>query len=151
MAGKKFRFSLEPVLKLRRHVAERAEMDLAGALRIRSDQQAEFDAADSAVKSFAEDAPVRHLRTPASFRRLAAMQQEVFRARAEARVALEAAQHRATKARVALLAARKPEEALHTLRAREEATHRSNRLRTELAALDDQATAAYCRQLQGGG
>lgn len=148
MAGKKFRFSLDNLLRLRRHQAEQAEQTLAGALRTRQEHEAHLEAAETTMQALAEEAPTPGTGTPAEFRRFAATQQEAFRARTQAREALETAQRREAAARHALVKARQPEEALHTLRTREQAAHHQTRQRVETAVLDDQATAAYCRQLR---
>lgn len=149
MPGKKFRFSLEPVLALRRKAAERAERGLANALRARQDREQRLGDAEDALRALRTDADPGTEPTPASFRRFAAAQQEGFRARTDARDALTSAQRTEEQARRALVAARQPEEALTTLRDDEEASHRATRQHAERATLDDQATAAYCRKRRG--
>ncbi|NNF58192.1 MAG: flagellar export protein FliJ [Rhodothermaceae bacterium] len=148
MAGKKFRFSLDHLLRLRRHQAEQAEQALAGAIRTRHDHEARLEAAEDMVQTLAAEAPTPGTGTPADFRRFAATQQEAFRARTQARAALEVAQREESDARRALVKARQPEEALHTLQTREQAAHHQGQQRAETAILDDQANAAYCRQLR---
>lgn len=148
MAGRKFRFSLDPVLKLRQHEAEQAEQALAHALRLRQDREAHLEAADALLRALPTEGAARKSETPADFRRFAATQNEAMRARKQASKALEAARHRERDARRALLAARRPEDALHTLRDQQEQTHRYEQQRVESNQLDDQATAAYCRQMR---
>lgn len=144
MAGKKFRFSLEQVLSLRRHETERAEQSLARAQQARLAREAHLDEAEATLQTLTQDAPGTG--TPHDFRRFAATQQEAMRARARARMALDAAHQHESKARTGLVEARRPEEALHTLREKEEARHRRAREHAEIAFLDDQASSAYLRQ-----
>lgn len=151
MAGKKFRFSLDHVLAVRSHAARQAEQALAAALHDRRDHEARLAQAEATLPALAERAPAPGTAAPADFRRFAATQQEAFRARARARRALEAAHHREAEARTALTEARRPEEALHTLREQEADAHRRAAQSAELAFLDDQAAAAYCRQLRTDG
>ena len=146
MAGKKFRFPLEPVLTLRRHEAERAELTLAKALQTRREREAHLDAAEHALRTLAADAPAPS--TPADLRRFAASQHEALHARRQAAHALLVARQRERDAHHALVEARRPEEALSTLRDQQASVHQKAAQRAEFDVLDDQATAAYCRQLR---
>ncbi len=146
MAGRKFRFSLDAVLRLRRHEAEQAERALAQVARLRQDREAHLAAAEDALRALPDAAGLAG--TPADFRRTAAARSEVMDVRAQARRALEAARQREGAARRALVEARRPEEALESLRERQEEAHRQAALRAEAGVLDEHATAAYCRQLR---
>ena len=148
MAGKKFRFSLDHVLAIRTHAAQQAEQTLAAALADRVGHEMRLAQTEAALPELAEHAPVQGSAAPEDFRRFAVARQEAFRSRAEARRALDAAQRREATARTALSEARRPEEALHTLREQEATAHRRAAQTAELAFLDDQASAAYCRQLR---
>ena len=151
MAVKKFRFSLEQVLTVRRHEAERAEQRLAKALQARRDREARLDDAERALRTVLEEAPAPGAVTPAAFRRHAATQHEAMRLRKQASHALDVARMKEREAYRALLDARRPQEALHTLRDQQQQAHRQAALRAEAEFLDDQATAAYCRQLRAHG
>ena len=146
MPGKKFRFSLDPVLAVRGHEARQAEQALAAALQARQGEEARLARVEAALPALAERAPTSGAAAPGDFRRFAAVQQAAFRDRASARRAVQTAHDHEARARAALVEARQPEEALVALRDREAAAHRRAAERSELAFLDDQATAAFCRR-----
>ena len=148
MAGKTFRFSLDQVLTVRAHESRQAEQALTQALLVRRDHEARLADAEATLPALAERAPQPGAAGPADFRRHAAAREEAFRAREQARRALAAAEGREAQAREALTEARRPEEALRTLRDEEAAAHHRAAALAEAAFLDDQASAAYCRQLR---
>lgn len=148
MTGKKFRFSLDRVLALRRHEAQQAEHALSDALRDRRNHEARLADAEAFLPALTQGAPIAGAAAPADFRRYAATQQAALRDRDQARQALDASLRREAAARSALVEAKRPEEALDTLREQEVSAHRRSAQRAEIAFLDDQAAAAYCRQLR---
>lgn len=148
MAGKTFRFSLDPVLSFRAHEAEKAEQALSKALAERRRHEAVLADAEALLPTLAGKAPAPGTAGPDDFRRHAAAREQAFRAREQARRALSAAERREAQARTALAEARRPEEALRTLRDEEATAHRRAVAHAEAAFLDEQASAAYARQLR---
>lgn len=147
MAGKAFRFSLDHVLALRAHEAQEAERALARALLARRDRESALADAEASLPALADRAPAGSA-APVDFRRYAAAREAALRTREQARRALADAEGREARAREALADARRPEEALQTLRDEEVSTHKRATANAEAAFLDDQATAAYVRQLR---
>ena len=146
MAGKRFRFSLDQLLRLRRHETARAEQEVAAAIATRRDREEEVQQVEDRLHGLADAAPDPAIATPKAFRRHAALRDAVLEERRRARHALQAARRTEARAREALVEARRPEEALDRLREREQAAHRRARRRAEDAAMDEQAGSAHHRR-----
>lgn len=145
MSGKKFHFSLDSVLTVRRHQAAKAEQAVAAALQARQSEEARLAEAEARLARLDAPAPGGAL-APADFQRLAAHRHEAMQARTGVRRTLDAAQRREASARRALTDARRPEEALTTLRDGEWDAFRLAALRAEDAVLDEFATGAHARR-----
>jgi flagellar FliJ protein len=145
MSGKKFRFSLDSVLTVRRHAAAKAEQAVAAALQARRAEEARLAEAEERLTRLDAPAPGAAL-APADFQRLAGHRHDAMQARAAVRRTLDAARRRESAAHRALTDARRPEEALTTLRDGEWDAFRLAALRAEDAAIDEFATAAHARR-----
>lgn len=147
MSTKRFRFSLDGVLHVRQHEAERAEQHLARALVERRAHEAAVEAARARLDGLLGGGPTGPA-SPVELRRLALVRQEAKGAVAAAHLALDAGRGRERAARTALADRRRAEEALTTLRRLELDAHRTAALAAEGAFLDDQAAAAHARKLR---
>ncbi|MFN3596094.1 MAG: hypothetical protein ACK41D_02345 [Rubricoccaceae bacterium] len=145
MAGKGFRFALDPALTVRRDAAERAERVLGEAIAARQQAADALVVAEDALRDVALCAAEKA--SPEAFRRRATALHAAMQTRARARAALEAAARREAQARAALLAAHRDADAIGTLRDQAASAHRAARLRAADAAADELATAAYARRL----
>ncbi len=145
MSGKKFLFSLRAVLKLRRHETQQAERTVLQAADARRAQEARVTEAQEKLAGLLGATPSRGGTGVARLRQAAAHRLRAQRAaEAEAQTLAERQAQEATAQR-ALVLTRRPEEALETLRDREQTAHRKTQADAELAFLDEQAVVAYCR------
>lgn len=145
MAGKKFRFSLDSVLRLREHETQRAREELAVLMRERQEQEARVEEARRALDDLVRTGP-RGTIGPRALRQFDAF-------RGDAQQAYEAAQHRLhhlveqeEEARVQLMERRSAEETLRHLHDEEAARHRKDQEAAETDFLDEQAISSYYRQ-----
>ncbi|MDX1532208.1 MAG: flagellar export protein FliJ [Rhodothermales bacterium] len=144
MPGKTFRFSLQSVLDLRRHEAERAEQALTQAVQARraheatvADAQARLDGLYAALYATALG--------PVALRRRTSHLNAARCALRDAEQGLEVAQRCEDDARRTLFEARRHLEALVTLRQGEADRHRQAHAAAEAAFLDEQAVIGYSR------
>ncbi len=144
MAGKKFRFSLESVLKLRRHETECARQDLGKATRACREQEDHVRHMQHRLMSFAGFAP--GVMDPLALRRQAAFRKDAQRRVEQARQELAQRQQREGQARQELQQKHSAEEALQILREKEEAVHKKEQQDAEGAFLDEQAISGFSRK-----
>lgn|SRR5690606_25686327 len=145
MAGKKFRFSLDSVLRLREHETQSARQELAAAIQQRQEQERRVDEARRALEDLVQTMPTgavgqRTLRQFDLYRQAAQQDYEAARARLDHLARLE------EEARVRLMEVRSAEETLRHLHDQEAAQHRKEEEAAELSFLDEQAISSYFRQ-----
>lgn len=145
MSGKKFRFSLQKVLDLRRHETEHARHVLADAEADLEAKQAQLERARERLaechRSTAHSGALR----PAMLRKGEAFRQEARQAVTEARNAVAVCQQRVEEARAELQERRQAEEALEKLREQEKQQHEQEQAKAETAFLDEQAVLRFAR------
>ncbi len=146
MAGKTFRFSLDHVLRLRKHQTEEARRHLERAVEARRDAErlvaeAESILSDRVMQNI-PDGPTG-----------STVIQRIATFREDARRKLEIARHQLNKlkqvedeARRFLTERRRNEETLEQLREAEKDEHDSEVAASELAFIDEQALAGYLRK-----
>ena len=146
MPGKKFRFSLESVLSLRKHETEQARQALGTALTDRKNQEEAVQQAHLTMMEMAREVPATGTTHPASLRRF-----DTHRHAAQRRH--EEACHRLAKLRASEAQARKAvrnrhgaEASLERLRDKEHAEHRQTQEGAAQAFLDEQATSRFHRR-----
>ncbi|MFB3131365.1 MAG: flagellar FliJ family protein [Rhodothermales bacterium] len=144
MAGKKFRFSLESVLKLRRYETERARQHLGRAALDRQQQQEQVRHRQQRLMRL--DGSATGVVEPESLRRQAAFRSDAQRHYDQARDELDARRHREGQAREHLRTKHSGEESLQILREQEAAQHKKAQDHAEDAFLDEQAIAGFIRK-----
>ncbi len=144
MAGKKFRFSLESVLKLRKHETERARQHLGRVARERQEQEEHVRHMRHRLMSFG--GAVTGVIDPVALQRQAAFRQDARHRYEQARTELATRQQREGQAREALRQKHGAEESLHILREKEEAVHKKAQQDAEGAFLDEQAISGFFRK-----
>ncbi len=149
MAGKKFRFSLQSVLRLRRHQTEQAVEALTRLQQERRKLEEDIEAARQKLEQLHQElAACRTDVDPAQLRR-----QEAYWLKARQRLSrleqqLARLQQQEAEARALVLERRQAEESLERLRERQYARHLEAEAAAERAWIDEQATGAYVRKLQ---
>ena len=144
MAGKKFRFSLESVLKLRRHETERARQHLGQASRARQDQEEHVRHMRHRLMAFGGVAA--GVIDPVALRRQAAFRQDAQHRYEQARSELVRRQQHEGEARQVLHEKHRAEESLEILREKEETHHKKEQQDAEGAFLDEQAISGFFRK-----
>ena len=148
MPGKKFRFSLDSVLKVRRHETERARQELSQALNTTQQQENRVLEAKAHLASTAASSPASGAVDPMALRRHAAHRADAQRALDRDSKRLERLRMAEAKARAALVKKRQAEEALQTLHDQEQAQHLQEHHAAETAFLDEQAIISHYRNQQ---
>ena len=145
MAGKKFHFSLESVLKLRSHETECARQNLAAVREQIRDQ--EIRIADATARL---DEVIQSRRTGTvgqkSLSRLEAFRQEAQNRLDEERGRLEHLRHNEEDARVELMQRKGAEEAILSLKEQEKEKFWKEYYAVETGLLDEAAIAGFRRQ-----
>ena len=144
MAGKKFRFSLESVLKLRRHETERARQYLGAAARERREQEEQVRHMQHRLVSL--KGPTTGVLDPIALRRQAAFRQDAQHRVDQASAELAQRRQREGQARLVLQKKHRAEESLQILREKEEARHKKEQEDAEGAFLDEQAISGFSRK-----
>ena len=148
MAGKKFRFPLASVLRLRAHETDEARLQLAQILRKRQAQETRVGDARHRLESLSrQDRPPGSL-TPAVLRR-----QDGFRLDAQLALDRELSIlsricRQEEQARSHLLDRQRAEDTLEALRAEAQERHRKASQDAETDFLDEQALIGYSRKQQ---
>jgi len=145
MSGKKFRFSLQKVLELRRHETERARQALTEAESVLETRREELQQARRRLADCRSSVANGQTLRPATLRKEAAFREDARRAVATARAAVADAHERVANARDRLQERRRAEEALETLREQEQAKHEKEQAKAETAFLDEQAVLRHAR------
>ena len=144
MAGKKFRFSLESVLTLRRYETERARQHLGQAAHDRQEQEEQVQRVKQRLMRLVGTV-TSHV-DPVSLRRKAAFRADAQRHYDQACSELDVRRQREGQAREYLLAKHGAEESLHVLREQEAVLHKKEQDAAEGAFLDEQAIAGFIRK-----
>lgn len=143
MAGKKFEFSLERVLRVRQREAEGAQRVLAQRMRERQQQEARVAEARGRMESLDDGVEAGTSLGLVSLRQGHAFRQDARRTLDEAVQALERQRALEREARRAALERRRVEEALRTLSDQERARHRQEQDAAETSLLDEQALLGF--------
>ena len=144
MAGKKFRFSLESVLKLRRYETERARQHLGQAALDRQQQEEQVRHGQQRLIHLVGSAA--GVVEPESLRRQAAFRSDAQRHYDQACTELEARQQREGQAREHLRTKHSAEESLQILREKEAVHHKKEQDDAEGDFLDEQAITGFLRK-----
>ena len=144
MAGKKFRFSLESVLKLRRYETERARQHLGKAVLDRQEQEAQVW--HSQQRLLGLTASATGVVDPESLRRQAAFRSDAQRHYDQACNELDACRQHEGQAREHLRTKHSAEESLHILQEKEAAHHKKEQDDAEGDFLDEQAITGFFRK-----
>lgn len=147
MAGKKFRFSLESVLTLRRYETERAQQHLGQAVQERRKQEEQVHHMEERLTQLPGTAP--GIVDPVVLRRQAAFREDALRRYEAACNELNDRVQREGIAREQLREKHGAQESLHILREKEEMVHKKEQADAEGAFLDDQAISGYLRKKAG--
>ena len=145
MAGKKFRFSLESVLKLRKHETERARQHLGRAARARQEQEEHVRHMRHRLMTFSGAVTVGVV-DPVALQRQVAFRRDAQHRYDQARTELSLRQQHEGEARRELRQKHSAEESLHVLREKEEALHKKAQQEAEDAFLDEQAVSGFFRK-----
>ncbi|GIV59772.1 flagellar FliJ family protein [Rhodocaloribacter litoris] len=151
MAGKKFQFSLQSVLKLRRHESDTARQALARTMEARKTQEERLAEIEARLHEAAERELQARRTAPQDFRRLAAYRLELQQARDRERRSLEQKRLEEERARHRLLARRRAEETLQTLHDEQKMQHEQALQRAETDLLDEQALMTHLRTHSSAG
>lgn len=148
MAGKKFRFPLANVLRLRHHETDAARLNLARILRTRQAQEARVSDARGRLEMLSrQDLPSGTL-TPAVLRRQDAFRLDAKQALDRELATLARIRREEEQARAQLLERQRAEESLKTLQAEARERHRKARQEAETSFLDEQALIGHSRKQQ---
>lgn len=145
MPGKKFRFSLQKVLDLRRHETERARQALADAeqeLERKKEQLAQARKRLAKCQRTVEEGDV--LRS-AQLQQAGAFREAARQSVADARAAVKERRQRVEEARAELQEARQAEDAFEELRDQEKEQHDREQTKAEIAFYDEQAVIRHAR------
>ena len=145
MAGKKFRFSLESVLKVRRHETERARQHLGRAAHARQEQEEHVRHMRHRLMTFSGAASVGVVDSVA-LQRQVAFRQDAQHRYDQARTELVLRQQHEGEARRELQQKHSAEESLQVLREKEETLHKKAEQEAEDAFLDEQAISGFFRK-----
>lgn len=145
----KFRFRLDPVLKLRQQESEEAYRSLARALQASQHQEEQVEHARRRLEMLLAEAQGLHQTSdPRALQRRDAYVREARGTLQAARRQLEQLRHREAQARAWLATKKKAEEALLMLREQEEVRFKRALEHADRAALDEQAVNAFNRKQQ---
>lgn len=144
MAGKKFRFSLESVLKLRRYETERARQHLGQAMLDRQQQEEQVRHTEERLMRLIGSAAA--VVDPESLRRQAAFRSDARRRYDRACIELDDRREREGQACEDLRAKHSAKESLKILREQEAAHHKKEQDDAEGDFLDEQAITGFFRK-----
>jgi flagellar FliJ protein len=145
MPGKKFRFSLQKVLELRRHETERARQALADAERALEQKQEQLKQARQRLAKCQRVVEEGTALCSADLQQAGAYREDARQSVTEARAAVEEAQQRVEEARTELQEARQAEEAFEELRDQEKGKFDREQTKAEIAFFDEQAVLRHAR------
>lgn len=145
MTGKKFRFSLQSVLRLREHETRGARDDFAQAQRVRAEQEARIESLRKHLSDLSQN-ELRGRIGQRELQQLDAFRREAHRALQEAQRRLGQLSSQEEEARARLLERRSAEETLLHLYDKESLQHRKDQDAAEMEFLDEQAVTGFHRQ-----
>jgi flagellar protein FliJ len=148
MPGKKFKFALENVLKLRHIETEEARKNLASAVQACEGQEAVLDEANRRLADILSSSPTGTNVDPRSLKQYDSFRRDAQRAATDAQRELALRQRAAQEARDRLMERRRAEEALTNLRDEQAQEHKRTAEARDLAFIDEQAVSKYTRQKQ---
>ncbi len=146
MPGKKFRFPLENVLKLREQETESAQRRLVSIQGILEEQESRIEDLHRHIEDLHRQSPQYGTADTTSLRRYDAYRRQAQNARELALQKLEEIQQEEDLAREHLLQRRRDEESLNTLREQSRQRFDKAQSRTEAAFLDEQAVMRFNRK-----
>lgn len=146
MAGKRFKFGLENVLKLRRHETERARQVLLDAALERERHEMLLADAQRRLQNLADATASNGTVGTLTFRQRDAFRRDAQRAREQAERALKQKQNVEDEARMQLVNRRRAEEALQNLHDQQKEEHQREQDALDLAFLDEQALSGFTRK-----
>ncbi|HET6568466.1 MAG TPA: flagellar export protein FliJ [Rhodothermales bacterium] len=146
MAGKRFTFSLETVLRVRKHETERARQALLEAAVEREQHETLLADAHQRLQNLADSPTTGGTIGTLVFRQYDAFRRDAQRAFDMARQTLQYKQQLEEEARVDLLDRRRAEEALKNLREQQKAEHQRQEEAHDIAFLDEQAITGFTRK-----
>ena len=145
MPGKKFRFSLQKVLELRRHETEQARQALADAEHALEQKEAELERAQTRLAECRRRMEAARRQDPARIQQADAFRREARQTVDELREAVEAGRERVERARAEVQERRQGEEALEELRSQEKDQHDHEQEKASEAFFDEQAVIRHER------
>ena len=148
MPGKKFRFSLASILRLRQHETERTRFDLAKKMQDRKAQEAEVLEARDQLAEINPDIQTQQTVRVTDLRRVEALKQDARNMLHKANERLEDLMTQEQRTRSDLLQKRSAEEALQTLHDQEKTRHIRDIESAENKQIEEQALDKYRRQQQ---
>lgn len=148
MALKKFRFSLDSVLKLRQHETELARLALSRAVQRRQRQEDVVEAAQQQRNALLTLPAQQQALNPRHLQQRLQSHEQATRALEEAKVVLRRLQVREQEAHAALAKHHQVEASLQMLHDEEQLRYRQAQDEEEAKFLDEQAVAQYARRQQ---
>ena len=148
MAGKKFRFSLESVLKLRKHETNVAREELAWLMQQKQLQIERVEAAQTRLHDFTREG-LRGVFDSTALRQYDAFRNDALQCLDENRKKLQLITNKEEEARSTVMKKRSAQEALQRLYEKEESKHKKESETADIEFLDEQAITSYFRQRQG--
>lgn len=146
MQGKKFRFSLASILRLRQHETERSKLDLAKKMQARIKQEKEVSDAQNVLADIVPAINTKQAIEVGVFRRFEAHKHDARQTLQKAQKRLRNLEEEEQKTRADLLKKRSAEEALQTLHDKEKDTHLREQESAEEKIIEEQALDNYRRQ-----
>ena len=148
MSGKKFRFSLASILRLRQHETERTRYDLARAIKDRIAQEAQVVVARDHLADLSPGVDQHKTVKVTDLRRAEALKEEARQMLQRASERLEDLMTHEQQTRDNLIQKRSAEEALQTLHDQEKTRHIRDIESAENKQIEEQALDKYRRQQQ---
>ena len=145
MPGKKFRFSLQKVLDLRRHETERARQALASAKRDLERKKERLRRARKRLAKCQNAVEEGEALCSAKLRQAGAFREDARQSVLNARAAVKDARQRVEEARAEVQEARHAEEAFEELRDQEKNAFDEEQEKAEIAFFDEQAVLRHTR------
>lgn len=148
MSGKKFRFSLASILKLRQHETEQKKQDLAKKMQDRKSQEQEVSNAREQLANIASDIEEKQAHSVKLLKRRQAFQDQARIALQKANERLEDLIQEEQQTRADLIQKKSAEEALQSLHDQEKASHIRGLETAENKQIEEQALESYRRKKQ---
>lgn len=146
MSGKKFRFSLASILKLRQHQTEQKKQDLAKKMQDRKSQEREVTEAKELLADLSNKVDEKKSFTVKFLKRREAFQDEARIALLKANERLEDLIQEEQQTRADLIEKKSAEEAIQSLHDQEKANHLRGIEDAENKQIEEQALENYRRK-----